>query len=73
MAINSQRYFMRKEDYEEKKTPSDSPFRCFIVKCVKCDSFLLSIKGQWDEDAGEISVWLFCPRCRQQEKVNIKF
>jgi hypothetical protein len=46
MPINSQRWFMRKEDYEEKKTPSDSPFRCFIVKCVKCDSFLLSTKGQ---------------------------
>ncbi len=59
---------MRKEDYEEKKTPSDSPFRCFIVKCVKCDSFLRSIKGQWDEDTGEMSVCFFATGASSERK-----
>ncbi len=41
--MNSARYFMRREDYQEPQTPSDSPFRKFIVHCLKCGSYQLQL------------------------------
>ena len=72
MPINSQRYFMRKEDYEPRKTPLDSPFRYFVVKCLQCDCVKLTVTAQYDEETGEMFMALQCGRCGQQERVAIK-
>jgi hypothetical protein len=50
-------------------TPADSPFRHFIVHCLKCGSFKLRVMAEHDEDSGEMKVYLFCPRCRAGEQL----
>jgi hypothetical protein len=50
----------------------DSPFRCFDVKCLKCACYKLTITAHYDEQSGETFLVLFCTRCRQQEKLNVK-
>ncbi len=37
--MNSARYFIRREDDEPPRTPSESPFRKFDAKCLKCGSY----------------------------------
>jgi hypothetical protein len=37
------------------------------VSCVKCGSFRLRLKSQFDEEAGKLVIVLTCPRCREQE------
>ena len=69
--MNAARYFMRREDYQPRETPRDSPFRCFMVSCVKCGSFRLQLKLQFDEQIGETAAVLFCPSCRSQEKLVV--
>jgi len=51
--MNSARYFMRREDYQERTTPSDSPFRKFDVTCLKCRSYQLRVITSYDEDSSE--------------------
>jgi hypothetical protein len=34
--MNAARYFMQREDYQPRQTLSDSPFRQFDVKCLRC-------------------------------------
>jgi hypothetical protein len=41
--MNAARHFMRREEYQPKTTPADSPFRRFMVSCVKCGSFKLRV------------------------------
>jgi hypothetical protein len=53
MPINSQRWFVRKEDYEPRKANSDSPFRRFDVKCLKCSCYKLTLTAHFDEQSGE--------------------
>ena len=67
--MNAARFFMRREDYQPPQTPADSPFRRFTVSCVKCGSFKLQVIGEFDSDAGELKVFLFCPSCREREQV----
>lgn len=69
--MNAARYFMRREDYQSLQTPADSPFRRFTVSCVKCGSFKLRVIGEFDFDAGELKVFLFCPSCREREKLPV--
>lgn len=69
--MNSARYFIRREDDEPPRTPPESPFRRFDVKCLKCGSYRLALKSEFDESAGELRVILTCTRCRQFEQMNV--
>jgi hypothetical protein len=71
--MNAARYFMRREDYQPRKTDPDSPFRNFDVKCLKCGSVKLTLTAHYDEQSGESFIVFFCSRCRQQEKLLIRF
>lgn len=66
-SVNSARYFIRREDDEPPRTPPESPFRKFDVKCLKCGSHQLRVVTGFDEDAGEIRLMMICVKCRQQE------
>lgn len=68
-SVNSARYFIRREDDEPPRTPPESPFRRFDAKCLKCQSYQLSLATEFDEQSGELSLVLTCRRCRQQEKL----
>ena len=70
--MNSARYFIRREDDEPPRTPAESPFRKFDVKCVKCGSYKLQVTTEFDENAGEVHLELLCTKCRQQERVRIR-
>lgn len=72
MPINSARYFIRREDDEPPRTPRESPFRCFDVKCLKCSSYRLRLTSDFDEDAAELRLTLTCTRCRQQEVLKVR-
>jgi hypothetical protein len=65
--VNSARYFMRREDYQPPKTNADSPFRRFNVSCLKCNGIKLRVICEYDGEAGEMKVYLFCPKCRERE------
>lgn len=69
--MNSARAFMRKEDYQAKTTSHDSPFRQFVVYCLNCDSSKLRVITESDENEN-MTVYLFCPRCRVREKLPIR-
>ena len=71
MPINSQRYFMRKEDYEMPKPHPDCLFKLFEIKCLSCGSFKLTLAAHYDD--GDSFIMLRCKSCRQQETFNIKF
>jgi hypothetical protein len=70
--MNSARYFIRREDDEPPRTPPDSPFRRFVVKCLKCDSHRLTLTSDFDDEAGELRVTLICSRCRQREVLKLR-
>jgi hypothetical protein len=53
-------------------TPADSPFRRFTVSCLKCGSFKLQVIGEFDSDAGELKIFLFCPSCRAREQLPVR-
>lgn len=65
--MNAARYFMRREDYQPRKTPSDSPFRNFDVTCLRCGSYQLRLVAQLDEESGEMSVVMVCKNCPNRE------
>jgi hypothetical protein len=69
--MNAARYFMRREDYEPPRTPSESKFRKFDVKCLECNSDRLTFAVDYDDEAGEIRLVLNCPCCRQSEAVRV--
>ena len=56
--MNSARFLIRREDDEPPRTPTESPFRCFDVKCLKCGSYRLSLTTEFDEEAGELRLVL---------------
>jgi len=70
--MNAQRWFQRKEDYQPRQTPRESPFRQFGVKCLKCGSHQLRLLAQMNEESGEMTVVLVCNQCRQQEILAVK-
>jgi hypothetical protein len=71
-SVNSARYFIRREDDEPPRTPAESPFRRFDVKCLKCGSYRLTLAGEFSEEAGELRVLLRCSRCRQCEELQVR-
>jgi hypothetical protein len=73
MPINSQRWFMRKEEYAPRRAQPDSPFLCFDVKCLKCGSYKMTITAHHDPESGDTLVRFFCTSCRQQEKIAVNF
>ena len=62
---------MRREDYEPPRTPPESPFRCFDVKCLKCKSYKLCLISEFDDEAGEMRLILACTSCRQREVLKV--
>jgi transcription elongation factor Elf1 len=70
--MNAARFFMRREDYQPRQSPRDSPFRRFDVTCLHCGSYDLRLVAQMDEEAGEMAVVLVCKNCRQQEIVPVR-
>jgi hypothetical protein len=69
MKTPTARYFQPKEEYAEKHTQMDSPFNKFVVHCLHCGSFKLKVISEFDGDAGEAGIFLFCPSCRSREKL----
>lgn len=69
--MNSARYFIRREDDEPKRTPPESPFRCFDVRCLKCQSYLLRLVSEFDDEAGEMRLVLVCLQCRESEVLRV--
>jgi len=70
--MNAARWFQRREDYQPRQTPAESPFRKFDVKCLACGSYQLRLATQHDEEAGEISVVLVCNHCPQREIIPLR-
>jgi hypothetical protein len=70
--VNSARYFIRREDDEPPRTPPESTFRRFDVKCLKCGSYRLQLTSGFDEAAGELRLSLTCSRCRQCEILKVR-
>ena len=63
---------MRRENYQPPTTHADSPFRQFVVRCLKCNSFQLSVISEFEEESGETRAYLFCPRCRAREQLPMR-
>jgi transcription elongation factor Elf1 len=72
MPINSQCWFLRKEEYEMPKPHPDCLLKSFTVRCRKCGSFKLTLTAHYDEQNGESSLLLSCHSCRQQEKCKVR-
>jgi hypothetical protein len=71
MSMNSARFFIRREDDEPPRTPIESPFRAFDVKCLKCGSYRLKLASEFDEEVGELRLVLSCSRCRISEVLRV--
>jgi hypothetical protein len=69
--MNAVRAFMRKEDYQPRRTPVDSPLRQFDCKCLRCDSYKLKFHTEFNEQDGEQIVLLVCTKCQQREKLPL--
>ena len=69
--MNAARYFIRREDDAPPRTPPESPFRLFNVKCLKCGSCRLTLASDFDDEAGELRLTLTCSRCRQCEVLKV--
>lgn len=54
------------------QTPSDSPFREFMVQCLKCHSWKLRVICEQDSESEEMAAYLFCPRCRARERLPMR-
>ena len=70
--MNAARAFMRREDYQPKQPRNENICSLFDISCVKCESANLKIIGEFDEDGGELAVYLFCPRCRVRERLKVR-
>ena len=70
--MNAARYFMRREDYQTRQTPRESPFRKFDVKCLNCGLYQLRLVAQMVEKAVEMALLLVCNKCRQREILPVK-
>jgi hypothetical protein len=70
--VNNARHFIRREDDEPPRTPPESSFRRFDVKCLKCGSYRLALTSGFDETTGEQRLLLTCSRCRQSEILKVR-
>jgi hypothetical protein len=69
MKTPTARYFMRKEECAPRKTPAESPFRNFDVRCLYCESYKLKLGVQFDESEGAEILIMQCTKCRKTEKL----
>jgi hypothetical protein len=56
---------------EPTKTPDESPFKNFIVSCLKCKSFAVVAMLHYDEETGDESLILTCAKCKQVERLKL--
>jgi hypothetical protein len=70
--MNAARFFMRREDYQPNQPRNPSVCGQFNISCVKCESADITIIGEFDEDGGELAVYLYCPRCRVRERLKVR-
>jgi len=63
-------YFGRPPEAE--RTDKDSPFRQFIVRCLKCRSYKLRVISEYDDEGGEFKAYLFCPSCKARELLPMR-
>lgn len=54
------------------RPPPDSPFRKFDVKCLKCGSYRLSLRSEFDDEAGELRLVLGSAHCRVEEVLRVR-
>jgi len=69
--MNAAPVAIRPENYQLPQTPDLSPFRRFKVSCLKCGSFKLRVIGEFDVEADNLCVFLFCPQCREREQLPV--
>ncbi|MEO5803420.1 MAG: hypothetical protein ABIR24_07805 [Verrucomicrobiota bacterium] len=62
---------MRREDYAPRKTPDESPFRNFHIRCLRCESYKLQLAVHYDETEGAEILIILCQQCCQAEKVVV--
>jgi hypothetical protein len=43
----------------------------FDLSSVKCSAVHLKFISEFDDENGETAVYLFCPPCRQREKLSV--
>ena len=70
--MNAARWFQRREDYQPKQTPRESPFRNFNVSCLKCGSYQLRTTLEFDEQSGETRLLLLCNKCPNREIMAVR-
>lgn len=70
--MNAARAFMRREDYQPKQPRNEKICALFDISCVKCNSVNLKIVGEFNEDSGELAVFLYCPRCKVREQLPVR-
>ena len=64
--------FMRREDGLSRDPKLQSPFRKFEVRCHQCGAYRLRLISEYDEDSGELRVFLSCTDCREREVMPIR-
>ena len=72
MKRSAARAFQRHEDWMIPETHPDSPFERFVVQCLKCQSYRLRVIAEYDDEAGEFQVFLFCTKCRARERLPVR-
>jgi len=72
MKTNAVRSFMRREDYVPERLPPGNVCRSFVLHCFRCQSYDVRFVAQFDEEAGELALWLACRCCGQRERLTVK-
>jgi hypothetical protein len=70
--MNGARYFMRREDYQPPQPRNPRLCQLFNIECVKCKSVNLKFISEFDDESGETAVYLYCPSCREREKMPVR-
>jgi len=72
MNMNGVRAFMRREDYVPKRRPPGRLCEAFVIQCFLCHRYDVRLISQFDEEAGEMSLWLVCGQCPNRERLKVK-
>jgi hypothetical protein len=54
---------------ELKPRKPDHLCKLFNIECVKCKSVNVKFIREFDDESGETGFYLFCPQCRQRERL----
>jgi hypothetical protein len=57
---------MRREDYQPPTTPTDSPWRKFVVRCLRCGSPNVRVTIQHED--GDAFVVMICEACPERQE-----